>query len=91
MGRAGQSGELLFLEAEFESLLAPVGPGHPDLVVGDMGYLSLEIQRDIRERLGVGVLTRVAIGYEAGDPFEPGPVAVCSQGQPLKLAGVGAA
>ena len=59
----------------------------PDLVVGDMGYISLAAQRDIRRRWGVGVLTRLRPDMNLVAPFEAGPVAVCAQGQRLEWLG----
>lgn len=59
----------------------------PDFVVGDMGYLSLAHQRDLRQRWGVGVLTRLRADMPLIAPFEPGPVAVCPQGQRLEWLG----
>lgn len=63
----------------------------PSLVVGDMAYINLKVQRDLRERLGVGVLTKLRPDMNLIPPFEPGPVAVCAQGQPLSWLGLEAA
>lgn len=60
----------------------------PDIVVGDMGYVGLEVQRKIREQLGVAVLTKLKSDMNLIRPFEPGPVAVCPQGQPLSWLGL---
>jgi len=59
----------------------------PDLVVGDMSYIHLQAQRHIREQWGVGVLTRLRADMKLVPPFEPGPVAVCEQGQRLEWLG----
>jgi hypothetical protein len=59
----------------------------PDLVVGDKSYIHLEVQRRIRERWGVGVLTRLRADMKLMAPFEAGPQAVCPQGQPLEWLG----
>lgn len=59
----------------------------PELVVGDMGYISQDTQRDLRQRWGVGVLTRLRPDMNLIAPFEPGPVAVCAQGQRLEWLG----
>lgn len=53
----------------------------PDIVVGDMGYISLEVQRKIRERWRVTVLTKLRPDMNLVAPFQPGPVAMCPQGQ----------
>ena len=60
----------------------------PDIVVGDMGYISLEGQRKIRERLGVTVVTKLRTDMNLIPPFETGPVAVCPQGQVLTWLGL---
>jgi hypothetical protein len=59
----------------------------PDLVVGDKSYIHLEVQRRIRQRYGVAVLTRLRADMKLVPPFEPGPQAVCPQGQPLEWLG----
>lgn len=60
----------------------------PDIVVGDMGYIGLEVQRRIRERWRVTVLTKLRADMKLVAPFEPGPVAMCPQGQPLSWLGL---
>lgn len=59
----------------------------PELVVGDMGYINQAVQRDLRQHWGVGVLTRLRPDMNLIAPFEPGPVAVCAQGQRLEWLG----
>jgi hypothetical protein len=60
----------------------------PDIVVGDMGYISLEGQKKIRERWGVTVVTKLRPDMNLVAPFETGPVAVCRQGQALSWLGL---
>jgi hypothetical protein len=60
----------------------------PDVVVGDMGYIGLAVQQKIREQLDVAVLTKLRPDMNLIAPFEPGPVAVCPQGQPLSWLGL---
>lgn len=60
----------------------------PDIVVGDMGYISLEVQRKIRERWRVTVLTKLRADMNLVAPFLPGPVAMCPQGQRLTWLGL---
>lgn len=55
----------------------------PDLIVGDMAYISFELQKDLRERLGSGLLTKIREDMKWVSPFERGPAALCPQGQPL--------
>ena len=80
-------GEILFLRPSLEHCLKRLD-WLPDLVVGDMGYISLEVQRDIRERLRVGVLTKLRSDMKLVPPFEPGPIPVCHQGQALTWLGL---
>jgi hypothetical protein len=55
----------------------------PELIVGDMAYVHLELQKDLRERLGVSLLTKIRNDMNWVPPFDQGPTAACSQGQPL--------
>jgi len=59
----------------------------PDFVVGDMGYISLQRQRQIREQWQVAVVTKLRADMKLVPPFEPGPHAVCPQGQRLEWLG----
>ena len=60
----------------------------PDIVVGDMAYINLAVQRRVRERLGIAVLTKLRPDMRLIAPFESGPVAVCPQGQRLSWLGL---
>jgi hypothetical protein len=60
----------------------------PDIVVGDMSYISSESHRRARERLGVAVVTKLSAHMKMIAPFEVGPVAVCTQGQALTWLGL---
>ena len=59
----------------------------PQIVVGDMAYINLQKQRRIREQWGVAVVLRLRPDMNLQPPFEPGPVAVCPQGQRLEWLG----
>jgi hypothetical protein len=52
-----------------------------------MGYISMGKQKDIREQLGVAVITKMRADMKLIPPFEPGPEAVCRQGQQLEWLG----
>ncbi len=80
-------GEALFLRPSLDYCLRRLD-WLPDLVIGDMGYINLEVRRDIRQRLHVGVLTKLRPDMNLIKPFEPGPVAVCPQGQPMRWLGL---
>ena len=86
VGGAGQSREALFLRPSLDYCCRRLD-WLPDGVVGDRGYIGQEVQREIRQRLGVGVLTQLRPDMNLIKPFEPGPVAVCPQGQPLRWLG----
>ena len=60
----------------------------PDVVVGDMAYISLETQKKIRERLGVAVLTKLRPDMKVMAPFTYELVPQCSQGQLLTWLGL---
>lgn len=60
----------------------------PDIVLGDMAYINLQVQKKIRERLGITVVTKLRKDMKLSAPFEAGPVAVCHQGQPLTWLGL---
>jgi hypothetical protein len=53
-----------------------------------MGYISLAVQQKIRQKLDVAVLTKLRPDMNLIAPFEPGPVAVCPQGQALNWLGL---
>jgi hypothetical protein len=59
----------------------------PDFVVGDMGYINMEKQRQIREQWRVAVVTKLRSDMKLVPPFEAGPRAVCPQGQALEWLG----
>lgn len=59
----------------------------PDFVVGDMGYINMEKQRQIREQWQVAVVTKLRADMKLVPPFEAGPHAVCPQGQALDWLG----
>lgn len=60
----------------------------PDIVVGDMAYINLEKQRQIREQMNVAVITKLRPDMILLDEFDDGPVLTCEQGQPLQWLGL---
>jgi len=60
----------------------------PDIVIGDMGYIGMEVQQKIRERWRVTVLTKLRPDMNLTAPFQAGPLAVCPQGQSLTWLGL---
>jgi hypothetical protein len=61
---------------------------YPDIVVGDMAYINLHKQRQIREQLNVAVVTKLRADMILPDEFDAGPVMTCEQGQPLQWLGL---
>jgi hypothetical protein len=60
----------------------------PDIVVGDMAYINLQKQRQIRERMNVAVITKLRADMNLPDEFDPGPILTCEQGQQLDWLGL---
>jgi hypothetical protein len=53
-------------------------------VVGDLGYVSLPIQRRIREEMGVAVVTRFKNDMHLVEPYVGNGITRCHQGQRLQ-------
>ena len=60
----------------------------PDLVVGDMAYIHLQMQRRLRENLRVGIVTRLRPDFDLPKELEPGLTLRCAQGQRLEWLGL---
>jgi hypothetical protein len=60
----------------------------PDIVVGDMAYINLQRQRQIREHMNVAVITKLRADMNLPDEFDPGPIMTCEQGQELEWLGL---
>jgi hypothetical protein len=60
----------------------------PDLVVGDMAYIALAVQKRIREQLGVAILTKLRPDMKLMAPFTTERVATCPHGQALNWLGL---
>lgn len=60
----------------------------PKIVVGDMAYINLQRQRQIRERMNIAVVTKLRPDMHLLDEFDPGPVMTCEQGQKLEWLGL---
>lgn len=60
----------------------------PDIVVGDMAYINMQRQRQIRERMNVAVITKLRADMILPDEFDPGPIMTCEQGQKLDWLGL---
>lgn len=80
-------GEALFLQPSLRYCQKYL-EWQPDIVVGDMGYINLHKQRQIREQMGVAVVTKLRPDMILPDEFDAGPVLTCEQGQPLQWLGL---
>jgi hypothetical protein len=60
----------------------------PELLVADMAYIHLQMQRRLREELGVGVVTRLRGDFDLPKAVEPGLTLRCAEGQPLEWLGL---
>lgn len=56
----------------------------PTWVVGDLAYISLPIQRRIRQEMGVAVITRMKKDMHLAPPYTDEGVVCCHQGQRLQ-------
>lgn len=79
--------DLLFLEPSLR-YCSRVLDFAPDLVVGDMAYIHLQMHRRLRERLRVGVVTRLRPDFDLPKALEPGLTLRCAQGQRLEWLGL---
>jgi hypothetical protein len=76
-------GEVLFLYPSLRECLRRL---HwlPQWVVGDLAYISLPIQRRIREEMGVAVITRLKKDMRLLEPYNEQGFVSCHQGQRLR-------
>ena len=74
---------MLFLHPSLRECLRSLG-WLPQWVVGDLGYVSLSIQRLIREQMGVAVITRLKQDMHLVEPYMGKGITRCHQGQRLQ-------
>jgi hypothetical protein len=60
----------------------------PDLVIADMAYINLGMQRRVREQMHVGILTALRPDFDLPKSVEPGLLLTCTQGQKLEWLGL---
>lgn len=60
----------------------------PDIVVGDMAYVGLPVQRRLRERLQVALVTKLKPNMVLPKEFENTLTMICEQGQVLRWLGL---
>ena len=60
----------------------------PAFVVGDMAYISLAAQRQLREQMRIGVITKLPANYDLSKQIEPALRLQCVEGQRLQWLGL---
>lgn len=60
----------------------------PDIVVGDMAYVNLKVQRRLREELHVALVTKLKPNMVLPEEFEDVSTMTCEQGQVLRWLGL---
>jgi len=80
-------GECLFLEPSVRYCAKTLG-FTPDIVVGDMAYINLAVQRKLRQELNVAVITKWRPDMNMPDAFDSPTRMTCEQGQPLAWLGL---
>lgn len=60
----------------------------PDIVVGDMAYINLTIQRQLREKQNVAVITKCRPDMNLPEVFDSPTKMTCEQGQRLEWLGL---
>lgn len=80
-------GDLLFLEPSIRYCSQRL-EWTPDIVVGDLSYLSLPTQRRLREQMPVAVVTKFRSDMVLPDEFDSPSVMTCPQGQILRWLGL---
>jgi hypothetical protein len=80
-------GDVLFLEPSLRYCQKHLN-FLPDLLVADMAYINLAMQRRVREELHVGIVTKLRPDFDLPKAIEPGVALRCSQGQPLEWLGL---
>ena len=80
-------GDVLFLEPSLRYVRQHLD-FTPALVLADMAYINLAMQRRLREKLHIGVLTRLPPNYDLPKSVEPALMMRCAQGQKLRWLGL---
>jgi hypothetical protein len=80
-------GDALFLEPSVHYVHKHLNFA-PALVVADMAYINFQVQRRLRERMQVGVITHLPANLDLPKSVEPALAMRCPQGQPLQWLGL---
>lgn len=60
----------------------------PAFIVGDMAYINLAAQRQLREQMHVGIITKLPANYDLPKQIEPALRLQCIEGQTLQWLGL---
>lgn len=80
-------GDVLFLEPSLRYLYRHLN-FTPWLVLGDMAYIKMATQKQLREQLRVGVLTHLLPNLDVAASLAPALLLQCNQGQKLRWLGL---
>lgn len=80
-------GDVLFLEPSVRDVLQRLD-FTPSLIVADKAYINLSMQKRLREKYHVGVLTHLPLNYDIPKELEPAVLLRCAQGQRLRWLGL---
>lgn len=83
----GNRCDVLFLEPSLRYCHHRLG-FVPDIVVGDLAYINVDMQRRLREQFHVGIVTPLKRNFELSKAAEPGLTFRCRQGQQLAWLGL---
>jgi hypothetical protein len=83
----GNRCDVLFLEPSLRYCHHQLG-FVPDLVVGDLAYINVKVQRRLREQFHVGIVTPLKRDFELSKAAETGLTFRCRQGQKLEWLGL---
>jgi hypothetical protein len=57
---------------------------YPDIIVGDLGYIHQQTKKEIRQKWGVAIVTKLKTGMNLVDPFDNWNQVSCEQWQRLE-------
>jgi hypothetical protein len=80
-------GDVLFLQPSLRYVSRHLDFS-PSFVVGDMAYINLEAQRQLRQQMQIGVITGLPANYNLPKNIEPALRLQCPQGQKLQWLGL---
>lgn len=80
-------GDVLFLEPTLRYVSRHL-EFTPAFVVGDMAYINMAAQRQLREKMHIGIITKLPANYDLPKKIEPALRLECAEGQKLRWLGL---